>query len=377
MACPLRKILLTTPYDLAVPGGVNNQLWGLYRALKGLPGYEVRVVGPSSDPDSHDCPDLVLAGRVVSWQMNRAMSNVTPDVRIRSRIKALLREFRPDIVHLQEPLLPILNTFVLYYSRGINVGTYHTYSETSRGYYYAWPILKWHHNRVQVKIAVSEAARGFVSGPFPDTYHIIPNAVDLPVVRETVGPNDPLKDPKRTILFVGRMNEPRKGFSCLLQAFNKLEKACPGRYRLVTAGAGKEAFGPDRIMGQVEWLGRVSREALAAAYASCDILCAPSLGGESFGLVLLEALSYGKPVVASDIKGYREFVGRSGAALFALPGDSHGLAKAISAAFKDKERYAALSASALDFVQDYSWPSVVERIIGLYDSALAERERTG
>ncbi len=370
----MRKILLTTPYDLAVEGGVNNQLWGLYRSLKKVAGYEVRVIGPSSDTASHDCPDLIVMGAVFSMPLNRAMSNITPDIRILSRVKALLKEFRPDIVHLQEPLLPILNTLVLYYSRGVNVGTYHTYSETSRGYDYWRPVLKWHHKRVHVKIAVSDAAGRFVARTFPDTYHIIPNAVEMPAALPSDLKPVPFGKRKKTILFVGRMNEPRKGFYHLLDAHRLLDMVFPGEYRLVVAGPGRESLEMEDTKGEINWLGRISEEELRQAYASCDIVCTPSLGGESFGITLLEAFAHGKPVVASDIVGYREFAGDSGAALLVQPGSSRSLANGIVQVLGNEGKYLKMSAAARALAQRHEWSTVTARIIALYDSALAERK---
>lgn len=370
----LRKILLTTPYDLAVHGGVNNQLWGLYRALKRMHGYEVKVIGPSSDPDSHKCPDLVVAGKVVSWLLNRAMSNVTPDIRILPTVKALLREFKPDIVHLQEPLLPVLNTFVLYYSRAVNVGTYHTYSETSRGYDYAKPILKWHHNRVHIKIGVSSAACRFVGKTFPGTYHIIPNAVDIPEIQRNESLRYRSEKREKTILYVGRINEPRKGFTYMLEALDILDSISPGRYRLLAVGSGRESLKNIQFNGQIEWLGKVSQETLDAAYASCDILCAPSLGGESFGIILLEAFSHGKPVVAFNITGYREFAGSTGAVLLTPTGDSRRLAEGIVTVLRDKKKYREMSTAALSLAREHAWPKVIKRITTLYDYALKKKK---
>jgi len=300
------------------------------------------------------------------------MSNVTPDIRILPTVKALLREFKPDIVHLQEPLLPVLNTFVLHYSRAVNVGTYHTYSETSRGYDYAKPILKWHHNRVHVKIAVSDAARRFVARTFPGTYHIIPNAVDIPEIQRNESLRYRSEKIEKSILYVGRINEPRKGFTYMLEALEILKSFSPGRYRLLAVGSGRECLKNIRFNGQIEWLGKVSQEALDAAYASCDILCAPSLGGESFGIILLEAFSHGKPVVAFDITGYREFAGGSGAVILTPPGDSRRLAENIVKILSDEERYREMSAKAIALARNYAWPTIAKQIVAIYDSALSK-----
>jgi phosphatidyl-myo-inositol alpha-mannosyltransferase len=369
---PLRKILLTTPYDLAVRGGVNSQLWGLYRVLKERYGYQVRVIGPSSAPLKHKCPDLVVMGKTVSLPLNRARSNITLDIRIVPRVKALLKSFQPDIVHLQEPLIPLLNTCVLKYSNSINVGTYHTYSETSKGYDYARPILKWHHNRVHIRIAVSKAARRFVQKTFPGAYHIIPNAVELPSDFSS-DQTAALEKSKKSILFIGRMDEPRKGFHSLLEATGLLEAEFPGRYQIMVAGSGRSRLKIRKRIPPLDivWLGDISREKLDHALKSCDMVCAPSLGGESFGLVLLEAFAYGKPVVASDITGYREFSGNSGAALLVDPGNSRHLAQAMVKIFGDEQKYEKMSHAARILAQRFSWPVVAERIISLYDEAIS------
>ena len=367
-----RRVLLTTPYDLAVEGGVNNQLWGLYKALKKMAGYDVRIIGPSSDPGGHDCPDLYIAGRVISLPLNRAMSNITPDIRILPRVKTLLEEFRPHIIHLQEPLLPLLNTMVLYFSRAATVGTYHTYAEKSRGYEYWRPILQWHQKRVRAKIAVSDAARRFVSQVFPDEYHIIPNAVDMPRPMESRG-SPAAGNRRKEILFVGRMNEPRKGFTYLLDAYRLLETRYPGQYCLVVAGSGRDEIAGKTTEGDIRWKGRISSEELHHLYDSCDVVCTPSLGGESFGIVLLEAFSHGKPVAASDITGYREFAGDSGAAVFVPPGSAEDIAAEVVRITTGDLLYRQMSSAALAVAEAHTWPRIVERIIRIYDALLADQ----
>ena len=172
---------------------------------------------------------------------------------------------------------------------------------------------------------------------------------------------------RRTILFVGRAGEPRKGFRHLLGAYRLLEERCPGEYRLVVAGPG----GRQRPAGgDVRWMGRVGDRELQALYAGCDLLCAPSTGGESFGLVLLEAFAHGKPAVCSDIEGYAELAGDHGAALLFPPGDEGALAGTIARLCGDARLRADMGRRAKSMADRFSWDRVGGRIVDLYRAAL-------
>ncbi len=388
------RVLLTTPYDLAVPGGVNRHARDLLAALTRR-GIEARLIGPSSaatdgrklahaagaageNGDGETDPRVVALGRVQVTAMNGAQSRVTLDWRIGGAVRALLREFRPDVIHLQEPFLPLLNTFCLWHAQGAAcVGTFHTFSETSRGYLWAWPWCRWVGRRLHARIAVSAAARDFAAQFHPGTYALVPSGVRAvaPLQRRPAGG---VRRPVRA-LFVGRCDEPRKGFGGLLAALRRLETETPGEFALTVAGPGAEAWqGGAAVVGlPVRFVGRSTDADLSAAYAAADVCVVPSLGGESFGLVALEALAHGVPVVASRIRGYAEWLEGAEVGLLVAPGDAAALAGALRSVAAEAARHVAWAQRAVALAGSYEWDAIAERTVAVYAAARAARTPAG
>lgn len=345
------RVLLTTPYDLAVPGGVNRHALDLLETLARR-GWEVRLVGPSSAASPASDPRIVRLGRVRVGSLNGARSRVTLDLRIGGAVRRLLREFRPDVVHLQEPFLPTLNTFVLRHAgSALRVGTFHTYSESSRGYLWAWPWCRWINRQLDRRIAVSAAARDFATRWHPAEFSVVPNGVRLPPASE-VRPERPPGSPVH-VLFVGRADEPRKGFAVLHAAMQRLAAASPGGFALNAVGPGTKRGG-------------VSAAGLAAALQAADVCVVPSLGGESFGLVALEALAHGVPVVASRIRGYAEWLEGAGVGELVAPGDPAALADGIRRVTGDAGRHAEYAKAARQVAVAYDWEKCADRLVALY-----------
>lgn len=342
------RVLLTTPYDLAVPGGVNRHAFELLEALTRR-GFTAKLVGPASGPAWRNDERVMRLGRVWVGALNGARSRVTLDLAIGGALRRLIAEFQPHVIHLQEPFLPTLNTFALWHAGAARrVGTFHTYSETSRGYLWAWPWCRWINRRLDARIAVSVAARDFATHHHPAPFVVVPNGVWLPPPAARRPPRPPGR-PAR-VLFVGRGDEPRKGFAVLGEAMRRLEAAAPGGFVL-------DAVGPATPRG------RVSDAELAAAYAAADVGVVPSLGGESFGLVALEALAHGVPVVASRIRGYAEWLEGAGAGELVPPGDPSALAAAVAGLVNDASRHARCTQAALALAARYDWTVLVERIV--------------
>ncbi len=366
------RILLTSPYDLAVPGGVNRHALDLLAGLLER-GHEVKLVGPASAPVDPRGGHVLTVGRVWTGAFNGAVSRVTLQPGIAGRVRQLVRGFAPEVVHTQEPFLPALNTFALLFARGARrVGTFHTYAEANRGYLYAWPWCNWVNSLLDVRIAVSAAARDFAAEYHPADYTIVPHGIRLPDgARAPAG--EAGRGPVR-VLMVGRIGEPRKGFGVLQAAWAQVDARAPGRFRLAVAGPDA----PVRSELPIDWLGRLSEAELSAAYAAADIVVVPSIGGESFGLVGLEALAHGTPVIASRIRGYADWLGGTAAAQLVPPADPGALAAALLAWAEPAARAAAAAATravAARFARDRQ----VERMLRLYGAGAAEPDpcRTG
>lgn len=355
------RVLLTTPYDLAVPGGVNRHARDLLDALT-VRGVEAKLAGPASAPVFAADPRIVRIGRVRVGALNGAKSRVTLDLGLDGAVRRLMRDFRPDVLHVQEPFAPTLNTFFLLHAgSALRVGTFHTYSETSRGYLWTWPWCALMLAQLDVRAAVSPAAREFATRYHPAEMAVVPHGVRLPAqARPARPPGRPVR-----LLFVGRIDEPRKGFGVLIEALRRLEAERPGDFALTAVGGGELWREAARGL-PVTFAGEAPDDALGAFYDQADIACVPSLGGESFGLVALEALAHGVPVVASAIRGYRDWLDGAGAGMLAPPGDAAGLAAAIGRLAGEPGRLAAAGRAARRTAGSFSWDARVEEWLALY-----------
>lgn len=355
------RVLLATPYDMAVPGGVNTQVFGLYRALLRR-GVDVRLVGPSSSEAAEPDPRITALGHPLALPFNGATSRVTADVRVLPALRRLAHAFDPDVVHVQEPVAPIPCAALLWLApaRALRVGTFHTYSETSRGYLLAWPWARMVWSRLHVRVAVSEAARAYAAEFHPLPFEIIPNAIELP---EAVPTPPPGSGPCR-VLFVGRLDEARKGFGPLLGAVRAVEAEAPGTLSLLAIGRGAHLWREAAAGVPVTFAGEVVEGDLWQAIGDAEIVAVPSLGGESFGLVPLEAMAYHRPVIASQIEGYAGWMGD--AARMVPPGDEAALARALKDLATDPARRAELTARGARLARQFSWEVAVDRWIALY-----------
>lgn len=373
------KIALVSPYDYSYPGGVNEHIASLDRIFQQR-GHEVWVLAASSrDEDELDRNVLKVGGGVFPLQASGSVARITLSPRVYRRVKSILREKNFDIVHLHEPLMPVLPLAVLRHSHTVNVGTFHAYRETNHpGYEIGRHLLQPFFDRLDGKIAVSEVARDAVYRYFPGDYTVIPNGIDYERFSRDAEPLPPYNDGRPTILFVGRL-EKRKGFEYLLDAFGRVRLEIPNA-RLVVAGAynkdDKEPFvlqaRRNGIHG-VHFVGYVPEPEKPRYFHSCDVFCVPSTGFESFGIVLLEAMAAGRPLVASNIPGYRSVLtdGREG--LLVEPGDSEALAVALIRLLRAPELRARMSEQGKEQARCFAWDKVATRVLDYYGELLKRK----
>lgn len=354
------RIGIVSPYSLTLPGGVQGQILGLARALRAT-GYDVRVLGPCDGPP----PDAGVTplGASLPTASNGSVAPIAPDVPAQLRTIRALRDEDFDVVHLHEPLCPGPTQTALLFKTAPLVGTFHA---AGSGLAYKWfkPAVRRLARRLDVRCAVSVEARQSAVDALGGTYEMVFNAVDT--AEFASGPTEPTDGP--TVLFLGR-HEPRKGLDVLLEAFDHM----PPDARLWVAGEG-----PDTAMlrarhtsDRIEWLGRITDADKVARLRGADVFCAPSLHGESFGIVLLEAMAAGTPVVASNISGYAK-VTRDGAdAVLVPPGDATALAAALGRVLDDADCAAGLVASGTERVADFSMAALAELYAGFYRDAIA------
>ena len=273
------------------------------------------------------------------------------------------------MVHLHEPLMPVLPLTVLQSSDALNVGTFHAFYGRFRNYGWSHLLLKHWFQKLDGLIAVSPAARQYVSRFFPGDYRIIPNGIDVDHFAQARSRIPELDDGKTNILFVGRL-EKRKGLRYLLEAYGKLKWDHPN-IRLLVVGPGnldKDCYRTlgERNLQDVVFLGNVSYQDLPSYYASADICCAPATGRESFGIVLLEAMAAGKPIVATSIEGYSGVISHGEQGLLVPPRDSTSLADALSLLVRDSDLRQQLGSTGRSAVDQYRWEKVARSVMDYY-----------
>ena len=367
------KIAMVSPYDFTWPGGVTAHVTQLAREL-GRSGHEVQVLAPHSPPrESQDADLHVPLGRSVPLPSGGSIARVSLSWWLYPKIRALLRKEQFDVIHLHEPMAPILPLCVLEFSDSVNVGTFHASYARQHLYRITHPIIKRWQQRLHGNIAVSPAARRYVNNTFPGDYEIIPNGIDFKHFSTNVAPMPQYQDGKINILFVGRL-EKRKGLRYLLEAYGKLKWDLPN-IRLIVVGPGnpdKESYlvMSSQNLQDVEFVGRVSYDDLPRYYASADIFCSPATGAESFGIVLLEAMSASKPVVASDIEGFRGVMTHGEQGLLVPKKDSNAMAEALGMLARDPELRRKLGGNGNRLAEEYRWEVVAGRVEAYYKTCL-------
>ena len=359
---------MVSPYSWLHPGGVNNHVSGLARQLIER-GHEITIVAP----DAAGCVEgasLVDAGRGLPLPANGSIARLAVLPGSGARVKKAVRSGGFDVVHVHEPLVPLVSTSAVMAAEGKVVGTFHAAGEgRSLTYLAGKTLLGRVARRLDFRIAVSEPARALASAYLPGEYRIVPNGVDLsrfgPRSRAAAGADGP------SILFVGR-NEKRKGLAVLLEAFPLVCQSVEG-CRLEVIGSGFDEAEvrrglPDALRGRVSVAGFVDNEELPSRYASSDVFCAPALGGESFGIVLVESMASGTPVVASDIPGYAAVVEQTGGGILFRRGDARDLARALVEVLADAPMRGELSSRGLEGVAQFSWRRVADRLVEIYQA---------
>jgi len=350
------RIGLVCPYSLTVPGGVQGQVLGLARSLRSM-GHEVRVLGPCDGPP----PDggVTALGKSIPTAANGSVAPLAPDASAQLRFIRAVRDEGFEVLHLHEPLSPGATLTACLLKPTPLVGTFHA-AGGSAAYRYLRPAVRWVAGRLDLRCAVSDDAQQLAARYLGGRYERLFNGIELePFIKATPWPTD-----RPTILFLGR-HEERKGLAVLLEALSEL----PRDVRLWVAGDGPET---DRLQRQVagdprvEWLGRVSDAEKAARLRGADVYCAPSLRGESFWVVLLEAMAASTPIVASDLAGYRKVARDGHDALLVPPGDATALAAALRRVLADRSTAEELVASGDQRAAEFSMDTLAERYVEHY-----------
>lgn len=383
---------IVCPYSLDVPGGVQSHVLDLARALIAL-GHTVSVLAPADDerPEGEPLPEFVTpAGKAVSVPYNGSVARITFGPLSYARVRRWLADHTFDVLHLHEPGTFSLSSLALFEAEVPIVATFHTSTERSRAtLVFARPINALM-EKVTARIAVSPMARRVQVEHLGGDAVEIPNGVDVALFAE--GPLLPgYPRDGLTVGFLGRYGEPRKGMSVLLDALRELAPDRPD-LRLLVVGRGdpdalRREAGPE-LADRLDVLGGVDDATKAAALRSMDVYCAPNIGGESFGMVLTEAMAAGAAVLASDLGAFRAVLGDaetgagspdtpSGTAAGVLfpTGDARGLASALAALLDDPARRATLGTAARARAAAFDWPVVAADVLRVYRAAIAADPR--
>ena len=353
------RIGIVSPYSLTVPGGVQQQVLGLARSLRAK-GHEVRVLGPCDGPP----PDAFVTplGNSLPTAVNGSIAPLAPDASAALRTIRALNDEAFDVVHVHEPLVPGPSLTALLVKMAPVVATFHSAGE-SAAYRTFSRQLKWVASRIDIRVAVSKDAVELAQRYIGGDYEVLFNGIELGDY------SSPSTTPRENaIFFIGR-HEERKGLSNLLEALAQL----PPDVRLWIASDGpqtaelKTRFASD---SRIEWLGRISDSEKISRMSRASVFCAPSLHGESFGVVLLEAMAAGTPVVASNLDGYRNVATDDETALLVETGNVAGLASALARVLADSQLAARLTANGREHAQRFSMDALADRYIEMYERAL-------
>jgi phosphatidylinositol alpha-mannosyltransferase len=378
------KVGLVSPYGWNRPGGVREHVRHLAAQLTHL-GHDARILAPAlQTEDLLPAENVYNMGQTIPFSMNGAIAHITLDPRMHRRVERVFQREAFDIVHIHEPLLPGLSLQALRASNAITVGTFHAFPQEGRlsapslAYTAAAPFLRPYFRRLAGRITVSSAAYQFISRFFPANYSVIPNGVDLERFHPRVAPLPHLMDGKQNILFVGRFDW-RKGARYLVEAIPLVRAFYPNtRFLFIGEGPlrrGLQEFVRKRGWHEVVFTGYVPAELLPGYFASAHLFCAPAVGSESLGIVLLEAMASGVPIVATNIPGYATVVKSGTDGLLTPPRNSVELSRAILHMLDHEALRRQFISRGLLKARDYAWPRVAQRIAEFYLQLLTTNEK--
>jgi phosphatidylinositol alpha-mannosyltransferase len=371
------KIGLVTSYNYSFPGGVVKHISYLAHYFTRW-GHKVKIIAPCLEKGTHYFGEEVTpVGRPLPVPFGGSVARIPLSPWLPAQIHKILNQEKFDVIHLHEPFTPMLCVSMLLLSNCVNVGTFHACYNKPRTYWIFKPLLTRWVPRLHGKIAVSQAALDYASHHLPGDYRIIPNGIDIERFSANGSKPKYLADDKMNILFVGRL-EKRKGLSYLISACAKVKQSFP-YFRLTVVGPGTRLRGG--YEEQVKDLGLyenvvftdfVPDEELPEYYRSADIFCSPATGGESFGIVLLEAMASGKPVVASNIGGYASVLAHGEDGLLVPPKDDDALAQSLLTLIKDESLRNAMGSKGRIEAEKYSWENVARQVMDFYEDLLSQ-----
>ncbi|MFQ5907060.1 MAG: glycosyltransferase family 4 protein [bacterium] len=363
------KVCMVSDSYYPHPGGVTEHIHHTAVELRKL-GHTVKILTASfGDNQGFNEPDILRVGRSILVPANKSFASLTVGLSLPLEVKRILRAGDFDLVHTHGPLAPTLPVLALLYSNSVNIATFHAASERFLAYEILSPVLMPLFKRIHGPIAVSEVARETIARYFPGDYRIIPNGVDTGRFNPRLEPISEYSDERQNILFVGRF-DPRKGLKYLLMAMPRILKSVP-KARLLVVGKGflksfYRRYLDPKAQSSVVFVGYVEPDLLPRYYATADVFCSPATGAESFGIILLESMAAGTPLVASDIDGYRQVVSHMEDGIVVPPFNPEALGGAIVKLLKNESLRRKFRENGLKKADHFSWRRVTRSLEQYY-----------
>jgi phosphatidyl-myo-inositol alpha-mannosyltransferase len=368
------RIALVSAYDFAYPSGVNSHIYFLSQHLARM-GNGVKILAPFTAGHVELPRNVIPIGGSFPFPFAGSISHWSPSPFLAKAVDAILARENFNIIHVHEPFAPMLPTTVVRRSNVPMVGTFHAYHGTPIAYRFFKPVLQPLARRLNGLTAVSKFAAQFVSQVFPGDYNIIPNGISFEHFSDQVKPFPELSDGKLNLLFVGRLEE-RKGLDHLLPAYALVKRKMPN-IRLVVVGTGKAARHRHYAAMVEEWrlkdvvfVGYIPDADLPRYYRSAHVYCSPATGHESFGVVLLEAMAMGCPIVASNIPGYAGIITNGEEGILVPKRDIQALADALFMVLSDQSLRQNLAAQGRATASGYRWSRITKKVVDLYTEVL-------
>ncbi|HXH22686.1 MAG TPA: glycosyltransferase family 4 protein [Dehalococcoidia bacterium] len=366
------RILVVSPYDLAISGGVTSHVNQVVKQFRRM-GHEALLLGPASRPLKPDRFTVRIGGTIRFFSKGDA-ARINFNPLIIREVRRFLSGQEFDVVHLHEPFVPFLGPAVLKLGKAIKIGTYHaSRSGPHWPYIVILPFIRFWDRRLDGRIAVSGRSQMLINRYVPGDYKIIPNGIDFGRFATPAGQPQKFRDSNPTILYVGRL-EPRKGVEYLIRAFPMIKAAMP-KARLVIVGEGGLMDNCQRLvrrlnLDDVFFEGHVPGSQLPGYFQRADLVCVPSTGNESFGIVLAEAMAAGTPVVASRIEGFRTLIEDRRTGVFAEPRDPESIAEKALMVLQSGEFRQELIENGQEKARRYDWENVCYELLEYYESLL-------
>jgi phosphatidylinositol alpha-mannosyltransferase len=363
-----KRIGIVCPYGWDTPGGVQAHVADLAEYLISQ-GHHVSVLAPSLSDDNLPAY-IVSAGKPIAIPYNGAVARILFGPIAFARVRSWIAEGEFDLLHLHEPAIPSISLLACFAAEGAMVGTFHASAKRQKAIFAIGPILEPIIEKLTARIAVSEAARSTLTEHLETDAVVVPNGI---YAKRLGGGKLRQEWSSNTIGFIGRFEEPRKGIAILVDALSSIIETIPD-IRILVAGPGNsDAFLesiPEMHRSRFTFLGRISEEEKADFLHSVSLYVAPNTGGESFGIILAEALAGGAAVVASDIPAFDALLGHGKYGTLFESESSPALAQAIVSLLQDDARRDQIRRDGKAYAQDFDWEVVAERIYDVYEMAM-------